>query len=363
MKFDLTGYNIDNLIKTLYSKKITLYNLKRIEHNHVIFDVEDKDTRRVKRYINNFKVKQVFSLKKRFPKIILANLGLILAIFFGSIFMIFVSNYTWQIRVYGTEELIPSEIIDVLKENGIKTGKINLQTSEEIENILLNKYDRIAQVSVIRQGTAIIINISEKLVYIESEYQPITAKYAGIITDINLITGTINVKVGDYVNIGDILVLPFNLDSNGNKVSVRPMAEISAEISIISCLEMPKNETELVRTGNSITCYEYKIFNKHIFSGKSKNSFALFERVVYNESISDLLPLSRDVVKYYELDYVNITHDFITEKEDLILKSKEKAYENLPKNVEIISETTETNIILDSMFATTTLKVQGTINA
>ena len=59
----------------------------------------------------------------------------------------------------------------------------------------MNNYDRIAQVSVIREGTAIIINLSEKLVYTEVEFQPIIAKYSGIIKDIKVITGTINVNV------------------------------------------------------------------------------------------------------------------------------------------------------------------------
>ena len=43
-------------------------------------------------------------------------------------------------------------------------------------------------------------------------------KYSGIIKEINIITGTTNVKVGDYVNVGDVLVLPFNINANGEKV-------------------------------------------------------------------------------------------------------------------------------------------------
>ena len=53
--------------------------------------------------------------------------------------------------------------------------------------------------------------------YKEEEFQPILAKHTGIITNINVITGTTNVKVGDFVNIGDDLVLPFNINANGEK--------------------------------------------------------------------------------------------------------------------------------------------------
>ena len=363
MKFDLKGYNIDNLLKTLYSKKVTLYNLCRPEHNHIIFEVADSDEKKVKKYINNYKSTTTLSLKRKFPKILLMNLGLVIAIFFGSIFFIFASAYTWQIRVYGTEELSEDEVLSVLSNNGVKVGKINLCSSQDIEEILLKNYDRIAQVSVIKEGTAIIINISEKLVYNAGEYEPIVAKYNGIITDINLVTGTLNVKVGDYVNVGDILVLPFNLDNTNTKIPVKPMAEIYADILVISSLSLEREETKLVRTGRETICYDYKIFNHHLFYGKNKNSFALFEIEVYNESISDLLPLSRDVLCFYELDYTIVNHNFESERDELVKASEAQAYVDLPKNVEILSQTTETTIIEDTMYATTTIKVHGVINA
>lgn len=361
MKYHLTGYNIDNLLKTLYSKKIVLYNVVRIAHNEVSFEIDDKQVKKVKRHIANFKVTKKLTGLKKLPSFLLANLGVVLGVFFGSIFYIFASQFTWQIKVYGTKELTENQILNVLNENNVKTGKINLISQQEIEKILLNKYDRIAQVSVIKQGTAIIINLSEKLVYIETEYKPIVANYNGMITEINVVTGTTNVKVGDYVNIGDILVLPFNLDSNNNKVSVKPIAEIKAEIFVIGKCEIGRTEQVLVRTGRTTTEYKYKIFNFNLFSSKNKNSFALFESFMYNENVGDLLPLSRDVYTYYELDYVTKTNNFEEEKQSLIEKSKLEARKNLPIG-DILSEETITKIIEDKMYAITTIKVNGIIN-
>ncbi len=360
MKIDLTGYNLDNLLKILYTKKVTLFNVVRYEHNKVSFEIMDKDHKKVKRYIANFKVQETLSKFKQLPTILLNNLGVILGCFIGILFGIFVSQYTWQIQVYGTEELSKIDIISVLSENGIRKGKINHQTSEEIEEILLNKYDRIAQVSVIREGTAIIINLSEKLVYTEEEFQPITAKYAGIIKEINIITGTTNVKVGDYVNIGDILVLPFNLNADGEKVSVRPLAEIKAEIYVVSKCEIKKKETKLVRTGKTTTTYNYKFKSKKIFSSKNKNSFALFETVVYNENISGILPLNRDVVVCYELTETEVVNDFEKQKQSLIDESLQKAYQMLPVG-DILNENTQTNVLNDTMFAITTITIYGEI--
>ena len=274
MKYEINGYNADNLIKTLMQKNVKIFNLKITSRKEMSFEIDDKDIKKVKRYISNFKFKQSFTKFKKLPSFMLVNLGLILGCFIGTIFFIFLSTFTWQIKVFGTENLSKSDIVNVLKQNNIKIGKINLISSEEIETILLNNYDRIAQVSVIKEGTTIIINLSEKLVYEEETFEPITAKASGIITNINIITGTTNVKIGDYVNKGDILVLPFNINASGQKVSVKPLAEISAKMFIVGKSELNKQETKLVRTGKSKKTYQYKFKNLNLFSSKSTKSTA-----------------------------------------------------------------------------------------
>lgn len=361
MRFDLNGYNIDNLLKTLYLKKITLNNVVRTSRDSLSFEVSDKDARKVKRHLANFKVVSTLSLSKRLPKIILANIGILIGVLIGVIFGVIASHYTWRIDVFGVEELSTSDIIQVLKENDISVGKINSQSSDEIEAILMNNYDRIAQVSVIRRGTSIIINLSEKLVYIEEEFKPIVAKYNGIIREIKVITGTVNVKAGDYVNIGDILVLPYNISSNGDRVSVQPMAEIIGEIYVIGRAEMNRIETTLVRSGNTKTVYKYKIFNFELFTGKNKNSFALFDLVSYNENVSGLIPLTRDVYVYHELVSSEVMHDFDTERDALLDESVALAYQDLPVG-EILDEEREVRVVGDTMFACTTIKILGNIN-
>ncbi|MFQ6752093.1 MAG: sporulation protein YqfD [Clostridia bacterium] len=361
MRFDLSGYNIDYLLKTLYLKKITLINLVRTAVDQVSFEVLDKDIKKVKRHIANYKVKSTPSIVRRLPKIILANIGIMIGVIVSMVIGAIATKFTWQIEIFGLENLSKKEILEVLSDNDISVGKINTQTSEHIEEILMNNYDRIAQVSVIRHGTAIIINLSEKLVYREDIYEPIRAKYDGIISSIRIVTGTTNVKIGDYVHAGDVLVLPFNINSHGEKVSVRPIAEIDAEIYIVGSARVDREETALVRTGRISRVYKYEIFNFSIFSGKNKNSFALFDLVSYNENVSRLIPLSRDVYVYHELTTSTISHDFDQERDQLLVKSRENAYLDLPIG-EILEETSEIKVVNDSMFAYTTIRLLGNIN-
>lgn len=361
MKFEIEGYGIENLLVTLHRKKIAVFNLKKTDRKLAEFEVRDKDSKRVKRLIANFKVKTTLSRFKAVPKFILANVGVLIGLVLGVLFGIFASTHTWQILVYGTKDLTVTEILKVLEENGIKKGKINLETSEEIEEILLNKYDRIAQISVVRKGTAIIINLSEKLVYDEIEFEPITAKHSGIIKKINVVTGTVNTKVGDFVNVGDALVLPFNINADGQKVSVKPIAEIVAEMFIIGKCEIKREENVLMRTGRVARVYQYKLGNLNLFSGKNKNSFADFEFEVYNENVSNVVPLNRDVYVYYELAPKVVVHNFETEQEKLLEKSRKLALKSAPIG-EILNEQSEIKQEYETLFAITTLTLIGNIN-
>jgi len=362
MKFNLKGFGISNILRTLHAKNVKIYNLKHYSQDSIEFEVDDKNAKKVRRQIANVKFKQTPRPIKNYKKYLIANIGLLLGVFIGIIVSIFMSNFTWQIIIYGTKELTVNDVLQVLENNGIKKGEINTETTEEIETILLNNYDRIAQVSVIREGTAIIINLSEKLVYQDTEFSPIYANYSGVITNINITTGTRNVKVGDFVNVGDVLVLPYNINKNGEKINVKPIAEISAIMYVVGKVEVSKTEMVLKRTGNYTKEYKYKIFNKNLFSGKNKNSFALFETDVYNENVSRLIPLTRDVVVYHELEQVKVNHNFEEERQQVAEKSVSLAYQNLPIYQEMLSEDTNISIIDNKMFAITTLTIVGVIH-
>ena len=104
MKFELNGYGVENLIKTLHLKKIKIFNLN-LKENFASFEILDKDEKKVKRYIGNFKVKKTFTNFKSIPKYIVANVGVLIGVFFGFLFFVFASTFTWDIRIFGTKDL------------------------------------------------------------------------------------------------------------------------------------------------------------------------------------------------------------------------------------------------------------------
>lgn len=362
MKYVISGYNIDNLLKILYQKRVKLFNVSRSGNKDLTFEAMDRDDKKIRRYISNFKIQEKTNLNIRLKSFFKTNVCVIIAVFIGIIFSIYASNYIWQIKIYGANNLDKTSILKVLKAEDVAVGKLNRKSRDEISHILLNAYDRIAQASVIKKGTAIIINISEKLVYEETEFKPIVAKHSGIVQEINLVTGTLNVKVGDYVNVGDSLVLPFNISKDGNKIPVMPMAEIYGNTYFTYSASLPEKEKVLVSTGRKRKVYDYKLWNFQIFSGKSKNSFAIFDIELYNEYISDLIPLKRQVAVYHELVEREIVHDLNREKDEFVSRNKEMASQQIPPNQKVINSKCSVDIFNNTLYMVSTCMCYGKIN-
>ena len=93
MKIELEGYNLNELIKTLHRKKIQLANILKTDATHMSFEVRDADSKRINRFIANYKIKKTLTKVKLIPKLALANLGIIIGLFFGILFAMATNNY------------------------------------------------------------------------------------------------------------------------------------------------------------------------------------------------------------------------------------------------------------------------------
>ena len=226
----------------------------------------------------------------------------------------------------------------------------------------MEQITNIAQVSCIKRGTTLVINISPKLVYVPETYQPICAKFNGVVTSFSLVSGTMAVNIGDFVSTGDILVYPFTLDKDGNQVSVKPLAEVNAKVYLTGASKLNATSTELVVTGREHTTSCISFLNKKIFSKKLPKPFALYETKMYNQYISSVLPILKTTITYYELDYVVVNYDLVNETGRIEQESVDLAYGNLPPNSKILDEQTTSLIVSDCLYSTTTLTISTIIS-
>ena len=361
VRIKIVGYNLDQLLNKLQSQNIVCYNIEKVESNVMLLSVGIRQFKIVKPMLKNYEYHIKYIGIANFKTWLKKNVAILLVIPFAFGLIAFSTRFTWNIEIYGEQEL-KTQIIDILEDNNIAVGKFLPSDIKEVEQILLKQLPNVAQVSCITRGTTIVINISKKLVYTPEIYEPIRAKFNGVVTNFSLISGTMAVSSGDFVNIGDILVYPFTLDKEGNQVDVKPIAEVRATAYVVGSSKLDATTTELVRTGNQHTISSIKLLNKNLFSKKSSKPFALYETCVYNEYISSVLPIVRTKVTYYELDYKLVNYDLLVEQSRIEQESIDLAYDNLPTNSEILDEQTTSLIINDTLYSTTTLTISTIIS-
>ncbi len=362
VRIKVVGYNLDQLINKLQNNNIVCYNIERVENNVMLFSVHIKQYNKVKPLLKNYEYHIKYLGIANFKTWLMKNLAIILVIPFALGLMAFSTRFTWAIKIYGAEGELDSSVIKILQQNDIAVGKLMPKDNEQIEQILLNELPNVAQVSCIRRGTSLIINISKKLVYTPETYEPIRATYNGVVTNFSLISGTMAVSIGEFVSAGDILVYPFTLDKDGNQVAVQPIAEVRAKAYVVGSSKLHASSVELRRTGKKYTTSSMRFLNKNLFSKKVPKPFALYETSVYNQYISSVLPIVKTKVTYYELDYIIVNYDLVAEQSRIESESVDLAYKNLPTNSEILDEQTTSLIVNDTLYSTTTLTISTIIS-
>ena len=362
VKLQVTGYNLDQLISKIHSKNVTIYNIEKPKANVMFFSIKFSQYRQLKPLISNYEYNIKYLGFSNFKNWFKSNIAILIAIPFILVGMYFSTRFTWNIKIYGAENTLNNQIIQILSDNNIKVGGRLPSDNKYIEQILLNQLPNVAQVSCITRGTTIVINVSPKLVYTPEIYEPIRASLNGIITTFSLVSGTMAVNVGDFVNKGDILVYPFALDKDGNQVDVKPIAEVKAKAYVVGSAKLNASTTELVRTGKQHTTSSITLLNKNLFSTKLPKPFDIYETSVYNEYISSVLPVIRTKTTYYELGYKVVNYDLVAEQSRIEQESKDLAYQNLPTNSEVLDEKTTSIIVNDTLYSTTTLTISTIIS-
>lgn len=352
VKVHFKGANLDNAIRKLSSKARSLKNIKRIKHDELEFCVDKNDLPLITSMSKYFECK-VENDKGIIKKYLASFLAIVVVLPFVLLFAVSSSRVLWRIEIETSGQINKQEILEILKEHDVYKGKKIKVDAGELERILLQN-DRVAQCSCVYVGTTLKINISEKLVYHPKTYEPLRASFSGVIQKIDGVRGELNCRVGDFVSKGDILVLPYIKDREGNNISVEPYANIEglAYISATACLNSEEKVLKLSGKQKVCTkiCWNFK--QKSNFSAKP---FVFYELKVYNKYISSVLPIVKQKLVYCELIEDIVQHDLVEEREDNESLSHSLAYESLPSGAICLKEKTMSVVANNTLFSTTTL--------
>ena len=339
-KFVISSLNTEKIINKL-CEKYCIFNLEKNEKN-TSFCCLKKDRKKINKILqrSGFEIKSnnFVGFFKHLKNIF--SYGIICGIFLSFIFFIISSFFITDILILGNVNYTYQDVIGVLEQNGVKKGatKYSVDT-QKLQNDILNiRY--ISYASVIIKGNALVVNLKEQLTNLEvvniGEFLPIVSNYDCKITSINLIQGTPNVKVGDIVRIGQVLVEPYTIDASGKKLSVQPLADISADVWITSSIDFFDKKIIKQRTGNVVVNCSVTFLGKEVYVQRKNVVFENYEIEEKERYLSTtLMPIKIKYTNFYEYNLVERDIDFEENKQIFVEQTRQTCLLNL-NNYDII---------------------------
>lgn len=309
---EIEGYYIERFINICRNEKITIWNLKRNKDIELLLNVRIGEFKKICKIAKKTGCKIKIKNKKGLP--FLLNRYKKRKIFLILLIMLVIligvsSNFVWNVEIVEENGQKLENIEKDIEEAGLQVGKLKskIDTKELINKIRL-KRDDVAWIGIELKGTNAIVKLvkadQKPEIIDESEYCSIVSNKTGIITKINAQTGTANVKVGDTVKEGDVLINGWMEGKFTGVRYVHAKGEIEAKVWYTKSKKIPYNTTQIEETGNEETKYSIKIHNFEINLSKKLSKFKIYDTIEEENKIklfSDFyLPISIVKTTYKE---------------------------------------------------------------
>ena len=293
--------------------KASLKEISVNENDELTFVCFFDDEKCVEQCVSKNAGKIISKKVNGFPKIfnrvksrwgIIAGFSLSALIIFASTF------FVWDIRVKGNETLADSEIITILKEAGLSEGQLikNVDVKKIANRVLINE-DRLSWIAINFEGTVATAEVKEaalEKVIDKKENVNIVASNNGIIMRVDALDGDAQVKKGDSVYKGQLLISSFSDKRTGGSILKGAKGFVWANTQRNVCVCVPLEYFEKHHSGNERVCYELKFLGKTLFvpfslSDKYEKMTQYTEKL--NMRLSDRIVLPFEVVKIVDTEY------------------------------------------------------------
>lgn len=301
----------EKFLNLLWSKKVKVVNVTRLDITTLKLDVEYKDYKKVQEIVKkcNGKFKVVGREGLFFFLLRLRRQGTL--IIGGCVFLLalyFLSTYVWAIEIKTGDNLSPYEVRQQLNSLGITPGmRKSAVDVYELEKKLESVNSDILWLRARVEGSTLKILIEEKVNPPKGRNNELNegciAKVGGEVIRIFVNSGTAAVKVGDIVREGDILINPLQ----GNETNIY---EVPARGTVIANTFYTKEMEVQIKgkkeefSGEKDTDIYINLAGKKIYLKKSINKFenydkiegngGVFNKVTYFEKINKDINLDKD---------------------------------------------------------------------
>ncbi len=180
----------------------------------------------------------------------------------------FLSGSVWTVTVSGNKKITEEQIIDMLREAGIREGtRINSLDEENTAQQIILKHPELSWLSINPMGTTLYVDVKERVYAPEvkpTQPQNIIAMCDGVITSVRANSGDALVKEGDAVTKGQVLISGIVTFKDGTTVFKAADGEVTAQVSGHVRVTENFETTQKVRTGKSKTRRIFHFFGLDI---------------------------------------------------------------------------------------------------
>lgn len=212
----VSGYGSERFINLCKVKDIYLWDLK-ISHNNYGMKVSVADYEELSEIVNKTGVKVDILKKYGLPFLFVGkkNRAFYLCFIILAIGLIFVSNlFIWKIELEGNYTLSKEQLEDFLAQYEVSEGVLKSKVPYEIlEENLRKEFPIVKWCSVALSGNTLYVRLEENTLLKETTesieegtYSDIVSEVEGVVIELLVRNGVAQVKVGDTVTKGQILV-------------------------------------------------------------------------------------------------------------------------------------------------------------
>lgn len=308
----IAGINPEKFINMASKHGIFMWDIERKEFTSIEFKMNYNQFKLLKNISKRTKCK-VKIIKRygmwTFSEKIKRRKFLIIGIVVFLLILYYLSSMVWNINITGNKTIDSQKIYAALEESGVRKWELKKNIKAcDVEDKLIEKINEISMVNISFSGTTVNVEIIEKSMppAMISDDEPcnIVSDKDGIIKSLSVYKGMKEVKIGDYVKKGQMLVSGDVKDISGNIIKqVHSMGDITAETWYEAIKKVPLKYNYEERTGK-VKKKEYIIvFDKKLCIKNDNIDFHKYDRIEEKNIMkidNKELPFEKITELYYE---------------------------------------------------------------
>ena len=304
--------NYYKLISKIDNLNITIYDCRYSDYIYLY--VTYKDYLTLKKYLVSYK----FSIYKltginKLKDILKCEKIFIISLLIGLITLILLSNMIFKIEIIHENKDIRDLIKEELDNYDIKVlhFKKSYKDLNKIRKEILDKYpDKLDWMEFVVNGLNLSVKVEERIITDinkDNSVCDIIAKKSGVISDIYVESGEVQVQINDYVKEGDTLVKGIINYNNEDKRYTCAKADIYITTWYTVSISFPMEKDIDTKTNKKRYNLTYEINdNKHnIFKNRLNNYTREYKKILDIFNFKLYIEKDKERIKYTEEEAIN----------------------------------------------------------